>query len=204
MKDILFLRHGNTFENYQTAVQIGSSQDPVLTLLGIEQITKVAVALYKTNIDIKYIYSSNLKRHDESAIIIKNYFPDAKIVYDNALIEIDYGLWGNLTTKEISEKWSKEYKEWTNNNIWQESIFLNNLNELIGNMNHWINNIKKNSIAITSQGIMKMILFHFCINNPAKKNSINTGHLSSLKVDKQKKIEILFWNKSPKVLMEEQ
>ncbi len=107
MLKLILVRHGQTKSN-KIGAFVGHTDVP-LNRTGIEEAIEVADKLRDEAID--KIYCSPLKRARETASIIHEIFPK-EIIFDEALKEINFGLWDNLTYKEIEERYPKEHSEW--------------------------------------------------------------------------------------------
>ena len=110
---LIFVRHGETDSN-KKGTYLGWT-DVELNEEGIRQAQCVNAKL--TGIKIDAIYSSPLKRVRETADIINDHY-DLDIIYENALMERNFGIWDDLTFKEITEGFKEEYdlwvKDWVN------------------------------------------------------------------------------------------
>ena len=107
MKCIL-VRHGQTDWNNKRMTQ--GQSDTILNKIGIIQAKKVAKTLEKEHIGLCYF--SPLKRAKTTAEIITEHLNiDSK--EDEALIEINFGLWEGMTIKQISEQYEDAFKDWT-------------------------------------------------------------------------------------------
>jgi broad specificity phosphatase PhoE len=172
-------RHGNTFEEGQTPVQIGITDLP-LTQKGREQAEAIAQILPP----VDAVYSGTLKRQKEFAELAAKREP----FLEPALNEIDYGLWEGLTAKEIETGWPQESKSWKEGH-WPEGIFKSREHYKNG-IDLWRKTLSPNTVvfAVTSGGILR--LFH-----PEK---VSTGHFCELEIFPNR-IFIKSWNCNPQV-----
>lgn len=109
MLELIFIRHGETDGNIRQTY-LGWT-DTGLNENGIRQVQLLRDRLKDTKID--GIFSSPLKRTMETAKIInENYKLDIK--YSEGLKERNFGVWDDLTLKEITDKYPLEYSQWTN------------------------------------------------------------------------------------------
>lgn len=107
MLKIILVRHGETESNKKGAY-LGWT-DVQLNNNGLRRAHLARQKLKETKVDM--IFCSPLKRATETAQIInKNY--NKEIIFDDALKEINFGLWDNLTYDEIREKHEEKHKEW--------------------------------------------------------------------------------------------
>ena len=91
-RNFYFFRHGQTNEN-EAGAREGNRVESFLTTTGVKQATRLAEYLSDKNIEV--IYSSPLKRAVQTAEIVKEYYPDIKIIKDDDLIEAAFGSWYN-------------------------------------------------------------------------------------------------------------
>ena len=81
---IYFVRHGQTFDNFNNIIQ-GNGD---LTPLGVEQAKETAVKLKDVKFDI--CFCSPLKRTKQTLKEILKFHKNLEVIYDNRLIERDY------------------------------------------------------------------------------------------------------------------
>ena len=115
---LILLRHGNTFEDGQTAVWLGAKDDLPLTAKGHEQAKQVGLALNSQKVNA--IYAGPLTRTKQTAeIVALGVGYDAPIVIDQRLIELDYGKWSGLSDQEVKSKFGHaEIEAWSSHGIW--------------------------------------------------------------------------------------
>ena len=106
MLQLILVRHGETNSNRQ-GVYCGWT-DVELNEYGISQAERARDRLKHINFDL--VVASPLKRTKKTAQIISK-----NIIYDEGLKEINFGLWDNLSLKEIEEKYPDEYNVWIKN-----------------------------------------------------------------------------------------
>lgn len=174
---LILMRHGNTFEKDETPIQVGARTDLPLTSFGKEQAKRVLEYLLEKKIVPKAIYSGNLKRQIESALIIGNHFKLTPLKIES-LTEIDYGLWEGLTAEKIQTEWPKEYKEWTEEAIWPKNIFNSSYSKMKKTLDDWLRSLtdiyneKDTVFAVTSNGLLRFF----------KNEKVKTGHFCELKL----------------------
>lgn len=103
---VVFIRPGETQWN-----SIGRWQGIVnipINAHGINQAKRLAQ--FVRNIGLDAIYSSDLRRARDTAIIISEY-ANAPVKYDERLRERDMGVWQGLTTHEIRDWYRQKYQE---------------------------------------------------------------------------------------------
>lgn len=171
----LFLaRHGNTFEEGQTPIQVGARTDLPLTAFGRAQAASLAESFLIQGIVPKAIFAGKLKRQWETAQIVAE---RCKIpILESPLSEIDYGLWEGLTAEEISSRWPLEYADWNRKGKWATAIFNGSLENLLQTKEEWLRSLRNRFspgdtiAAISSQGIFRT--FHT--------QKVKTGHYCEL------------------------
>ena len=88
---IIFVRHGQTHDNVNNILS-GNKMDAILNETGIIQAKKAGLQLKSERIDIAYV--SSMMRAKSTANEILKFHPEAKIIYTDALVDVDHG---NLT-----------------------------------------------------------------------------------------------------------
>lgn len=124
---IFLCRHGDTFgsdqEGGERIFMCGSKNNIPLVEAGRAQATNMAKYLAANNIKPSALYANHLIRTWEYAEIIKKYFLKNKnleipLYKDERLLEVDYGDWAGLTSKEIiAEFGQKAWDDWQNKRI---------------------------------------------------------------------------------------
>ncbi len=184
------MRHGNTFEEGQTAVQVGARTDLPLTAKGRQQALQMAHYLKSEGILPKRIFAGNLQRQKESAqLIAKELKLEVEIL--SALTEIDYGLWEGLTAREIERKWPKEQAEWSEKLQWPSHIFQGTFENHQTQLHLWLETLKKQYPNETILGVSSNGLLRFFRNEKVK-----TGHFCELHLQGNE-VLIHRWNQSP-------
>ncbi len=184
---LILMRHGNTFEEGQTPVQIGARSDLPLTDFGRSQAERVGKYLYDEGICPSAIFAGRLKRQMESAQIVADYF-DIAVFEADALNEIDYGEWEGLSAEEIKERFPKEYREWTEDRIWPSSIFGKSYEAHQKALDEFLEFLKGEHqgviLAVTSNGLLQFF----------KSEKVKTGNFCELHFLKNQ-WEIKSWNR---------
>ena len=207
---IVFLRHGNTFESTETPVQIGSKTDLSLTLKGQEQAQKIAGYLTENKLIPDHIYTGPLKRHLETADILANHFINAPVIPAPALNELDYGQWEGKSIDAISTQWPKAYQAWCEQAIWPIGIFGDQANLFSHQtaLKNWLHDLSCNTeptstiLAITSNGLLKILLtlipdlaLTLFENHRFDQYKVKTGHFCLIEYNiLNKKLSIKKWN----------
>ncbi|MEL6602241.1 MAG: histidine phosphatase family protein [Cyanobacteria bacterium J06614_10] len=109
---VILVRHGRSTFNQQGRYQ-GSSDDAVLTSLGMRTACQVGLALRHRAIDI--VYSSPLRRVQQTArALISAMSPGSPppMVLNHQLREISLPSWEGLTYQKVKEQFAAEYDCW--------------------------------------------------------------------------------------------
>jgi len=107
MKHIFLLRHGQTEWNLARRMQ--GRLDSPLTHAGAEQAHNHGMLL-KSIGQIEALYVSPSGRTRETAYIINSYVR-APVIYEDALLERDLGLWSGLSVDELAETFPQAWSE---------------------------------------------------------------------------------------------
>jgi len=191
---LLLVRHGNTFEEGQTPIQIGALTDLPLTSFGKLQAEQMAQYLIAEKIHPKAIFAGHLKRQIESARLMARPF-HMPILNEPALTEIDYGDWEGLTSEEIAERWPKEYAAWTKEGKWAERIFRSTAAQHKSAIDQWLEKLKKTYavgdtiVAVSSNGLLRFF------QNGEK---VKTGHFCDITI-LPNGLKVNGWNLNPKL-----
>lgn len=167
---LILVRHGNTFEEGQSAIQIGSRTDLPLTAFGQAQAKELSF-------NAEVVYSGPLMRHKETA-----YALGKNVIIEPALNEIDYGLWEGLTAEEIGRRWPKEYAAWNQEGRWAEGIFGGSVEEHLQKLQNWLKNLNGTVVGVTSGGVIRLL----APNQP----KVKTGHYCEFGPS----LNVLRWN----------
>lgn len=107
MLELILIRHGETDSNIRQTY-LGWT-DAELNERGVAQVQLLRDRLKDTKID--GIYSSPLKRTMQTAKIINEKY-NLHIAYSEGLKERNFGIWDDLTHKELTQRYPVEYSEW--------------------------------------------------------------------------------------------
>lgn len=159
-----FIRHGETVSNKQRIRQ-GVQIDDYLDTEGILQIDKVAK--YIKFLDLDILFTSYLRRAEETAALINKYLHDpVPILHDFRLRERDFG---SLTGK-TQEEWDKllpdnremeqlqmyDYRPFGGESVEQvRQRAISAILDIAENYDH------KNIGIITHNGVIRLLLYHF-------------------------------------------
>jgi len=210
--ELILIRHGNTFESDQTAVQVGKKTDLPLTREGRHQAERIAQFLSTNQILPNTIHCGTLSRQTETANIIHQSFPDAQLHSNQeAFDEIDYGAWEGLSSEEIKNKWPLEYQNWLDRAQWPNNIFSQTLEERIHLLQSWktkilsTQNTKTTHLVVSSNGILRLMLYFnpslwekVTQQNQMDLYKVKTGHLCKVTYsNNQLQINLEDWNIKP-------
>lgn len=124
--ELLLVRHGNTFGPGDAIVWVGKGQDLPLVESGRAQARRLRDALQASDWSPTAALSGGLKRQVEHLEIATGGTPEPSRV--EALDEVDYGVWGGLSTEEIVERFGSEAvmgwnerSEWPKDADWPET-----------------------------------------------------------------------------------
>ena len=109
--DIFLVRHGESKANLQGIYQ-GHTYDTSLTNKGIEQARAVAYYLADKYPQIGAVYASPLKRTYQTAEQIAAVLFVPEIKTDQALLEINHGLWEGNSLEQIAQLYPHEWQLW--------------------------------------------------------------------------------------------
>jgi len=106
MARLYLIRHGET--DYNNSFRFQGRIDVPLNEAGVAQAEKLAG--YFKNIPLEAIYTSDLKRAVKTAEIIgrlKGIIP----IKTEALREMSFGIWENMSSQDIQKQYAKEWKD---------------------------------------------------------------------------------------------
>lgn len=209
---LLLIRHGNTFEANQTPVQVGKKTNLPLTKTGLQQAKRIVDFLTDHQIMPTSIHCGTLLRQTQTANIIHQSFPNAKLnSHLEAFDEIDYGEWEGLNSEQIKCKWPLEYEHWLDRAQWPNGIFHQTLNERILLLQQWLTNMAASHntntthLVVSSNGILRLMLYFspslwhkVTHQNQMELYKVKTGHLCKVHyTNNQLHINLEDWNIKP-------
>lgn len=159
---IYLVRHGQSLSNISK--RFSGITDVELTDLGKEQAKKAGLNLKRFN--IKNIFSSPLKRANDTAKIISGVIEHKnQIIIENSLMEINFGLFENLTWEEINIKYEKEAQNWINQNLQYKFPQGESYYDIIKRIANFIDGISEDSVVVTHYGVILATLIYLNIAN---------------------------------------
>ncbi len=144
---------------------------------------------------ISNIYSSPLKRTADTAKIISKEinFPN-KIIIEPCLIEVNFGIFENLTWDEIR----LNYKEETENWILQKHKYKfpdgEDYDDIIKRISNFMDKVPDNSLIVTHFGVIQAILLYFCIADDLNIWNFIISNCDTLLINNRKLEKIIKYN----------
>ncbi|MBS0288433.1 MAG: histidine phosphatase family protein [Proteobacteria bacterium] len=208
---LILLRHGNTFNANEIAVQVGCKTDLPLTEKGLVQAEQFLKHLKQQQLSPSLIYCGTLQRQTQTANLLKNAFSGAILkTQTQALNEIDYGLWEGLTAQEIEAKWPLEYQQWQEQAIWPEHVFHSSFSSHNHALKEWLKELNDNAsqndliVAVSSNGIFRLLLQwlpelwqKLVKERKVDSFKVGTGHYCLLTINANLELNINAWNCKP-------
>ncbi|MFC1517495.1 alpha-ribazole phosphatase [Candidatus Margulisiibacteriota bacterium] len=168
MARIFLVRHGKTEANSQLKYQ-GQTDTP-LNSTGLKQAALLAKDLQK--IHFNRIYTSNLKRAKKTAeVLAKPHRLKVRSLKD--LAERNFGLWENLTFKDIQKKYKNLYKQWLKSpavKIPKAEMLSTFQKRILRGLKKILRSLKpaENILIVAHGGSNRIILSHFLKQDPAQ------------------------------------
>lgn len=207
---LILFRHGNTFEAGQTPVWVGARTDMPLTAEGERQAAAAAVYVEQRFDPVVEIVAGPLQRTCRFAEIVAEQVRRSFSV-DERLREIDYGLWEGLDSVTLRQRFGSEALErWENLCEWPKDMgwspplaeLKDSLAGFLREQNRKLVAAMTDSpegayhIAVTSNGILRLI-YTLVTNKPCEKtDKVRTGHVCVLAPDGEG-WHIMTWNENP-------
>ncbi len=151
-KKLILVRHGSLDKQYD-GCYIGSTDLP-LSSAGIREAEALGQYLEKSDIDC--VYASPLLRARQTVESALRSLPAVPVVYDDLLMETDFGAWEKLTFAQICEKYPDMIEPWNNRDC--EFTFpgggenVGNFYDRIRRIKQMLLDSKNDNIAIVSHG----------------------------------------------------
>lgn len=160
---IYLVRHGESEANIQK--RYSGITNVNLSLKGQMQ-AKLAGHNLKTE-KISYIYSSPLNRTKETAKIISKEinFRESKIIIEDSLIEVNFGLFENKTWDELIISHKEETEKWILEKHRYKFPEGEGYEDIINRISDFIDNVPDNSLIVTHFGVIQSILLYLEIAN---------------------------------------
>ena len=152
---IYLVRHGESLANISR--RFSGITDVELSDLGIKQALKAGQNLRKYN--ISNIFTSPLIRAQETAKIIGGQI-NIGVEIVNALIEVNFGIFENMTWEEITKEYKEETDKWISQGFKYKFPKGESYDDIINRISSFIDNIEDNSVIVTHFGVIQGILLH--------------------------------------------
>lgn len=203
MTKLIIARHGNTFGPEDTPTRVGARTDIPLVQSGIEQAKRIGAYFQEHHISPDVIYSSELKRAQQTAFYAVRNKP---ITLLSCFNEIDYGPDENKTEPEvIARVGEKAIDNWNKHAIVPQG-WLVNPEAIIQNWLDFGSMIQKKHegqtiFVVTSNGIARFAPYltadfsGFCAQHSIK---LKTGALCSFQYANSN-WTVNYWNLTPKL-----
>lgn len=160
---LIFVRHGEAESN--ATGTIGGQLNVGLTEKGTEQAKKVSEALKNEKFDL--IFCSSLKRADDTLKEIKVHHKDLKVIYDDRLMEMNFGKFEGKPRELVYDSvmsFECEQEDWRAEG--GESF-----KDLINRANEFLEDLKKHdcrSVLVVAHGGIIRTMFSILLNKPLK------------------------------------
>ena len=116
---------------------------------------------------ISGVYSSPLKRARETAEIIcrETNFNESKIIIMDCLMEVNFGLFENMTWNEIESDYKEESEKWILSGHKYKFPKGEGYEDIIKRIAMFIDHVPDNSLIVTHFGVVQSILIYLGIAN---------------------------------------
>jgi probable phosphoglycerate mutase len=121
-RQLILVRHGNTFGPGDRVVWIGAGEDLPLVEAGREQARRLGRVLRSHGVRPAVILHAPLCRTREHAEIVAAELGGAPLRSEPRLLELDYGAWSGLSNEEITDRFGAEaVRRWKDDGVWPEA-----------------------------------------------------------------------------------
>ncbi len=158
---IYLVRHGESQANISK--RYSGITDVELSLLGRNQAC-IAGANLKT-FKISHVFSSPLKRALDTAKIISKQinFNENEIIIEKNLMEVNFGLFENMTWEEMQVTYKEETERWIREKLKYRFPQGESYEDVIERICLFTDKIPDNSVVVTHFGVIQSILLHLKI-----------------------------------------
>lgn len=188
---IYLVRHGESEANIQN--RFSGITDVELSDKGREQAFAAGNNLKPYKID--HVYASPLKRARKTAEIIcgVNNIDVSKIITESSLIEVNFGIFENMTWDEIRESHREESENWINNRHRYKFPDGESYDDIVSRVSSFVDNVPDNSLVATHFGVIQSILLYLNILDDSSlwKYKIDNCDIVILDKNKCKIIDII-------------
>jgi len=204
MRRVLFVRHGNTFEDGTVPTRVGARSDLPLTQKGMAQAQTFAAAARAAGPCLGPFLAGPLQRTRE---FVEHGF-DVVPTLDARLREIDYGDWEGLTDAAIAARVGSEMLEdWNKRCVWphgqnwapDEATLAAGAASLVQELAH--GSPRCVPVLCSSQGVLryfaKLDVAFFANAQRDGKLGVATGACCGARVAPSGELAVDFWNDKP-------
>jgi alpha-ribazole phosphatase len=158
---IYIVRHGESTSNKYR--RFSGITDVELSPLGIDQ-AKAAGRNLK-GFKISQIYSSPLKRAYETAKLIsrENSLDESSIKTDKRLLEVNFGIFENMTWDEMLSNYRDEAEKWAKEGFRYKFREGESYEDIILRVSGFMDNVEEDSLIVTHFGVIQGILLYYGI-----------------------------------------
>lgn len=158
---IYLVRHGESLSN--VTKRYSGITDVELSENGREQALIAAMNLKDAN--ISNIFSSPLKRAFDTAKIIskENNFDINKIAVEKSLIEVNFGIFENMTWEEMRENHLEETENWISLRHKYKFPQGESYDDIINRVSGFFDHVPDNSVVVTHFGVIQSVMLHLKI-----------------------------------------
>lgn len=114
---------------------------------------------------ISHVFTSPLIRAKDTAKIIckEINYDENKIIIENSLIEVNFGLFENLTWDEISSAYKNESENWIKDKVKYKFPQGEGYADIIKRISKFIDNVPDNSLVVTHFGVIQSVMLYLNI-----------------------------------------
>lgn len=157
---IYLVRHGESEANIQK--RFSGITDVELSSEGMNQAITAGQNLISEK--ISHMFSSPLKRAKDTAKIISNEINFAyEIVIDDCLIEVNFGIFENMTWEEMRASHMEETENWILEKHKYKFPEGEGYNDIKERISEFIDSVPDNSLIVTHFGVIQSILLYLDI-----------------------------------------
>jgi len=158
---IYLVRHGESEANLSR--RYSGITDVDLTKTGREQAMKAGMNLKSQA--ISNIYSSPLKRAFDTAKIISetNQYYKGDIIIKNCLIEVNFGIFENMTWEEMQAAHKAETENWIKEKHKYKFPQGESYSDIIERISEFVDKVPDNSVIVTHFGVIQSMLLYLKI-----------------------------------------
>lgn len=182
---IYLVRHGESEANLNK--RFSGITNVELSLKGREEAITAGNSLMPYIIE--HVFSSPLKRATDTAEIICHIINIDKndVIIENCLIEVNFGLFENMTWDEIRIQHKEESENWILDKQKYKFPEGESYADIINRISSFIDNIPDNSLVVTHFGVIQSILLYLNIADDTNLWEYKIKNCDIVVIDKNKK-----------------